>query len=429
MTINLSSLTASESYMLIREGSVTCEGLIRACLDRIEAREPLVHAWVHMDADAAIKRAKALDHAGVQGPLHGIPVAVKDIVSVAGMPVRYGSCIYENNAAAVDAACVVQLRNAGAVLVGKSSTTEFAYFQPSATANPINILHTPGGSSSGTAAAVADGMVPVGIGSQTAGSLIRPAAYCGIFGFKPTYARENLSGIKSLAPSLDTIGWVGRSIDDVELLRSVFCSESFRPIEPFEGRPRIGFTFMPEWDAVEPYAQRSFEDTLGQLGAVADLVEVPAGVFDGLADIQKAIMAYEAARSLAWEYDSHRSRMSDAICELISHGAQIPYSTYVRAQSAAARRIAGISRVFDDLDGIIAPSATGVAPLGLHATGDPVMSRSFTLLGLPNLTVPCGRGPDGLPLGVQIVCAKDRDRETLQLGAFPDARVGTRSGR
>ena len=220
------SMSAVDASAAIERGSLTCEALARACLERIATREPIVHAWRELDADRMLTRARALDRAQRQGPLHGLPVAIKDIIATADFPTRYGSSIYADHRPSADAACVSLVMEQGAVIPGKTVTTEFAYFQPGPTANPKNPLHTPGGSSSGSAAAVADWMVPLALGTQTAGSVIRPAAFCGIVGFKPTYGRLNLTGVKPFAPSLDTLGCFARDVGDVELLRSALTGDS-----------------------------------------------------------------------------------------------------------------------------------------------------------------------------------------------------------
>ena len=224
------SMSAVDASAAIERGSLTSEALARACLERIATREPIVHAWRELDADRMLTRARALDRGQRQGPLHGLPVAIKDIIATADFPTRYGSSIYADHRPSADAACVSLVTEQGAVIPGKTVTTEFAYFQPGPTANPKNPRHTPGGSSSGSAAAVADWMVPLALGTQTAGSVIRPAAFCGIVGFKPTYGRLNLTGVKPFAPSLDTLGCFARDVGDVELLRSALTGAAYQPL-------------------------------------------------------------------------------------------------------------------------------------------------------------------------------------------------------
>jgi Asp-tRNA(Asn)/Glu-tRNA(Gln) amidotransferase A subunit family amidase len=258
------TMTALQAAAAIERGSLTCEALARACLERIAMREPFIHAWRELDPARTLARARELDRMPRRRPLHGLPVAVKDIIATTDFPTRHGSPIYSGHTPVADASCVAMLRSAGAVIPGKTVTTEFAYYQPGPTANPANPGHTPGGSSSGSAAAVADFMVPVGLGTQTAGSVIRPAAYCGIVGFKPTFGRLNLAGVKPFAPSLDTLGCMARDVADIELLRAVLTGEAYQSLEASLAHLRIGVYRTAEWPADRNGHERSVPRLRGQ---------------------------------------------------------------------------------------------------------------------------------------------------------------------
>src|SRR4051812_24935252 len=298
------TMSALQAAAAMERGALTCEALACACLARIEAREPVVQAWREIDAARTLAAARDLDRQTRRGPLHGIPIAVKDIIATADLPTRHGSPIYANEVPCADAACVSLVRAQGALILGKSVTTEFAYYQPGPTANPRNPLHTPGGSSSGSAAAVADCMVPLALGTQTAGSIIRPAAFCGIVGFKPTFGRLNVTGIKPFAPSLDTLGCFARDVADVELLRSVLTNSAYRPLDTPAARLRIGVYRSGDWPQAQAPSQRAVLDVADALRRDADVRDV-----DPLPDMTEAndvILAFESAQSLGYEYREHQ---------------------------------------------------------------------------------------------------------------------------
>ncbi|WP_445501674.1 amidase [Microvirga sp. G4-2] len=410
--------TALEALRRIADGSMTCEALARACLERIAEREPAVHAWQHVEPDAVLDMARRIDHVGM-GPLKGLPIGVKDIIDTADMPTSYGSPIYQGYRPARDATCVALARHAGALILGKTVTTEFAYFQPGKTHNPHDYGRTPGGSSSGSAAAVADGMVLLALGTQTAGSVIRPASYCGCVGYKPTQGRIDRTGVRPFADSLDTVGVFARTVEDAALFASVLAGRPGLRIENQSIRPRIGLSRTHEWDAAEPAAAAVLEEAVKRLQASGlDIREVvlPEAWRD-LFEAQKIIMAYEGARACAPEMLTKPDRLSAKLREILQIGAAISPEDYDSAQSLAAEARARMADVLDDLDVLLTPSAPGEAPQGLEATGDPVFNRVWTLLGAPCVNVPGLTGPSGMPIGVQAVGRIGDDQRTLAAAA------------
>jgi Asp-tRNA(Asn)/Glu-tRNA(Gln) amidotransferase A subunit family amidase len=416
------SMTALCAVTAIEHGALTCEALARACLARIAAREPIVHAWRELDAQRMLERARDLDRGPRVGLLHGLPVAIKDIISTADFPTRYGSSIYADHHPPANAACVSLIEGQGAIIPGKTVTTEFAYFQPGPTTNPVNPSHTPGGSSSGSAAAVADFMVPLALGTQTAGSVIRPAAFCGIVGYKATYGRLNLTGIKPFAPSLDTLGCFARDVDDVELVRSALSGDEYRPLPSLTTRPRIGVCRSTKWVA-ESDAERAVRDALALLRNDADVREFDASCIDAATDAQAIVMAFEAAQSLHYEYRVHRDALSARLAELIETGRRIRWADYIAALDAARGARRSLRAAFESHDVLLSPSAPGEAPKGLEATGDPIFNRGVTMLGLPAVTLPAGVGEHEMPLGVQLIGREDCDRELLSIARWIHART------
>lgn len=419
---DLTLLSAREAARRIAEGTLTAEALVRACLERIEAREATVRAWAFLDPDHALAQARARDRSRASGPLHGVPVGVKDVFDTADMPTAYGSPIYEGHRPAADAACVALLREAGAVVPGKTVTTEFAAFTPGPTRNPHHSGHTPGGSSSGSAAAVADRMVPLALGTQTAGSVIRPASFCGCVGYKPTYGWIPRTGVKLLAETLDTVGVFARDVPDAALLAAVLTGRpALRlPEEAQPPRPRIAVCRTPEWAHAQPGTQAAIEaaaEALRRAGAAVGEVE-PLPEQDGLVDAQADIMAYEMARALAYERTQHEARLSPRLRELLQRGLAIAPETYDRALAHAARARAALHRLFGDYDALLVPAAPGEAPAGLEATGDPVFNRAWTLLHVPCLTVSAWWSPAGLPVGVQLVGRVGDDARLLAAARF-----------
>ena len=413
---NFHRLSASEAVRQIASGKITSEQLTRDCLTHIAAREPAVGAWAHLAADAAIQRARELDAAPSQGLLHGLPIGVKDFIDTCDMPATYGTAIYADHRPPWDAPCVALARAAGAIVLGKTVSTELAYFTPGKTANPRNLAHTPGGSSSGSAAAVADDMVPLALGSQTAGSVIRPAAFCGVVGYKPSFGMISRVGAKPLSDTLDTIGVMARNVSDAALFAAAASGHHELIIEqPLTSAPRVGICRTYEWTRAQPETHAAMALAISKLGAagVAIIdVELPPN-FAGLVQAQLDIMTFEMARSLAYEWHAHRARLSAKLQELITAGLAIPRERYDAAVTLARNCRRMSEELFSRADVLLTPSAVGEAPAGLGATGDPLFNRLWTLLHTPCVHLPFTQGPNGLPVGLQLVGPRGADRQTL----------------
>ena len=389
--------------------------LVRQCLVRIAEREPVVQAWEVLDAEGALAEARRIDALRDRPQLCGVPVGVKDLIDTADLPTAYGSPTHRGHRPSRDAECVRRLRDAGAIVLGKTVTTEFAVYSPGKTRNPRDASRTPGGSSSGSAAAVADAMVPVALGSQTAGSIIRPASYCGVIGYKPTYGLLPLEGVHPLAPSLDTLGLFARWLEDIPPVISALSRAPAMPIR--SRRPRLGLCRTEAWPRAAPQTQELIEKTARALGA-RDVELGPS--FTGLIDAQIAIMGAEAAESLRAE---PQSELSAKLREFLREGARVPPERVTAAREQAERCRRELDRVFDDLDALLTPATTGEAPEGLGATGDPVFCRIWTLLGVPCLSLPVLTGPAGLPIGLQIVARRRSDDALLSAAAWIDHQM------
>ena len=424
----LNQLDAWQAATLLARRELRALDLVRACLDRVAERDGEVHAFAHLDPDAALAQARALDAGPLRGLLHGLPLGVKDLFDTADAPTAYGSPIYAGHRPAADAAAVALCREAGALVLGKTVSTEFAYFHPGPTRNPHNLAHTPGGSSSGSAAAVADRMLPLALGTQTAGSIIRPAAYCGVVGYKPSWGRVPRAGVKSLSEALDTVGGFGRSVRDVALLGAVLTgdarlSEGLAAAAP--PAPRLGLCRTPDWPAADADTQRAWGQATAALAPhVARMADVALpGELPDLTALQKAVMAFEMARALSHERVRHRDRLSERLQALLDDGLAISGAEHVAnlARTAAAQRC--IDTLFDRFDVLLAPSATGEAPAGIDATGDPLFCRGWTLLGLPCVHLPFATGEHGLPIGLQLVGRWGQDHHLLATAQWLHERL------
>jgi amidase len=422
-------LGAADAARAIRERTLTAEALTRACLARIAEREPAVHAWVHLDPELAIAQARAIDKAGPQGVLAGVPIGVKDVIDTYDMPTRHGSPIYRDNRPDADAACVTMCRNAGMVILGKTVTTEFANRHPRETANPHNPAHTPGGSSSGSAAAVADFMVPLGFGTQTAGSVIRPAAFCGVIGYKPTFGEVSRVGMKLQSGTLDTIGMMARALEDLPLLRAAVLGIAPAPIARSPGAPRIGFCRTVSWDKVEPESQALLErvaSTLAKKTIVRD-VALPAALGD-LLTAQRRVMSFEAARNYAYEKTRFFDQLSPALRDgVLAEGDACIFADYVEAMGQGEALRDHLDWQLDsggELDILLTPSALGEAPEGLGWTGDAQCNAIWTLAGTPCITLPAGTGKRGLPLGIQLIGARFNDEKLFDAARWVQQQLG-----
>lgn len=403
----------------IARREISVELVARAGIAHIEEYEPAVLAWQHFDPQHVIEQARLLDAQSQHGLLYGLPIGVKDLMDTADMPTTYGSPIYENYRPVVDAACVAASRSAGAVLMGKTVTTEFATFQPGPTRNPHGATdHTPGGSSSGSAAAVASGMVPAAFATQTAGSIVRPAAYCGVVGYKPTFGTLPLAGIKSLSPSLDTVGVLTRNVADAAFFIGALARLPLSALLTPEAQPtrlRVGICRTPNWDRASAATRAAIEQAarlLERAGAVLSDIDLPAPC-GGLTDAQIRIMSYEAAAAFAPEARTHANGFSKAFAAVLEAGQAIDGSSYVAAQALAAASRQMVAGIFENVDILLAPSTEGEAPAGLNATGDPIFNRMWSLLGNPCVHVPQGMGPGGMPIGVTLIGPRWADASTL----------------
>jgi Asp-tRNA(Asn)/Glu-tRNA(Gln) amidotransferase A subunit family amidase len=418
-------LTATAAVAQLAAGALTAEALTRAYLDRAEERQS-VKAWIWLDPEQALAQARAADRAGRPGLLAGLPIGVKDIIDTAGMPTEHGSPIYRGNRPFADAACVALLRMAGATILGKTVTTEFANRFPGATVNPHNPAYTPGGSSSGSAAAVADFQVPAALGTQTGGSVIRPAAFCGVLGYKPSFGEFSRSGIKLQCHNLDTLGLLCRSLDDIALLRAALTATPHRKIDPAGGPPRIGLCRTPAWDQAEPATQALLEQSAARLAAAgAPVSEVAfAAPFADILDHHRRIFAFEAARNYAYEYEEHHEQVSRELRDtLLTPGRELPLAAYVEAIETAEAFRRHLDDVFAGVDILLTPSAPGEAPEGLTSTGSPNFNSIWTLAWTPCVTLPAGTGPHGLPLGIQLVGPRFHDEALLDMAAWVAAQL------
>jgi len=419
-------LSAAAAATALSRGDLTAEALTRACLDRIEARQS-VKAWVHLDPDHALAQARAADRDGRPGLLAGLPIGIKDVIDTFDMPTEHGSPIYRGNRPVADAACVALIRQAGGIILGKTVTTEFANRFPGATVHPRNPAHTPGGSSSGSAAAVADFQVPLGLGTQTGGSTVRPSAFCGIVGYKPSFGEFSRSGIKMQCHNLDTLGLLCRSLDDIALLRAVLTLEPHRPVDRSCGAPRIGLCRTPGWDAADAATQALVERTASRLAAagatVSDFAFAPR--FADILDHHRRIFNYEAAHNYAYEYDCHREQVSPVLREtVLAPGRALPLADYVEALETAEAFRRHLDDAFAGFDVLLTPSAAGEAPVGLQSTGDPRFNSIWTLAWTPCVTLPAGTGPAGLPLGIQLVGRRFGDEALLDAASWVEAHLG-----
>jgi Asp-tRNA(Asn)/Glu-tRNA(Gln) amidotransferase A subunit family amidase len=438
-------LGAFEAVDKIRKGLISSEQLVRRCLEQIERLEAEVQAWAHLDPDYALEQARKSDkvagEAVRQGqplkPLHGIPVGIKDIIDTRDLPTENGTVLHAGRRPEIDAALVTRLKEAGAVILGKTVTTELAVFHPGKTRNPHNPNHTPGGSSSGSAAAVACGMAPLAVGTQTNGSIIRPASFCGVYGYKPTYGFISRHRVLLQSRPLDQVGVYGRSIEDAALIAETLIGydandpDSVMPdapelVEVLAGEPpieaKLAFIKTPVWQQADLSARSALEGLVEALGDAAVEISLPE-MFDGAHEHHRQIMEADLARSFAAEYRDGADQLSDILTQMMERGREVSETEYKEA--VAAREI--YYRFFDELleryDAIITPATTGEAPEGLDSTGSPVFCTIWTLCGMPAISLPLLQGENGLPLGVQVVGARGADARLLSTARWLENRM------
>jgi len=415
---DLFRLSASEAAARIREGKLTSEALVRSCLERIDSRESQVKAWVHLDRDVALAQARKWDRSASRGPLHGVPFAAKDIMDTVDLPTEYGSPIYKSNRPAADAACVALSRAAGGVLLGKTVTTEFASRSPLGnTTNPHNPAHTPGGSSSGSAAAVGDCMVPLAFGTQTVGSVIRPASFCGCVGYKPSFGEFSTQGVKQNTASFDTVGLFARAVEDLALFRAALTGFEAKPLAAVSvNRLKIGFCRTMFWDRAEEYTKRFLEDTASALAkSGAKVADVELGKpFEHFEAMGRRINDYEFSRALTWERNHHWDLLSEFQRDKLAAWLDVSYEQYREAEAVLAQCRGHLADAMKDIDLLLTPSALGEAPAGLASTGDTSFNILSTWTYTPCVTLPIFTGPSGLPVGIQLIGQRNQDHRLLE---------------
>ena len=441
--MDLVQMTAAEMAEAIRAGKTTSEELVGACLDHIAAIDEQIGAWAFLDPDHALNQAREADKTAQSGqslgPLHGGPVGIKDIFDTWDMPTEDGTVLHAGRQPDEDATAVALLREAGAVIMGKTVTTELAVFGPGKTRNPHDPECTPGGSSSGSAAAVASGMVPLAIGSQTGGSVIRPASFCGIYGYKPTYGRISRHRVLQQSRPLDHVGVFARTVMDVALIAEQMMAYDVRDpdirlrarprlvetaAQDLPVEPRLAFVKTPVWDQAEPDTQEAFAELVTHLGEHAAEVKLPE-VFDDAVEQHRRIMEADLARSFEREYTNGKDKLTHILREMIERGQKVLAVDYNRAVSRIPVLNQALNQLFDWHDAILTPATIGEAPVGLDSTGSPIFNVIWSLCGMPAITLPIMQGPHGMPLGVQLVGARGDDARLLQiarwLGAFATA--------
>jgi len=410
-------LSVWQALHAMEEGRLTSEALTRACLERIEERNEQVLAFTAVDAQWSLEQARAADHNPI-GPLRGIPFAVKDVLDTRHLVTAYGSPIYAGHRPQTDAACVARVREYGGLILGKVATSEFATQTPSQTRNPLNLLHTPGGSSSGSAAAVADFMAPVAFGTQTTASTVRPASYCGIVGYKPTYGFLNVAGLKALSPSQDTISILTRSVNDAAWCGFGLHGDKVRAAAL--ERPRLAVCYSSQWDAVLPEMAQAIEDLAAaaeRAGASVQRIRLSADM-ESLIELQGQLFAFEARQSLADERRHHAAQFSERLKARLAGGENINSEQYLSMRQRALMARQEMNMLFGDVDALLYPPAKGEADEGIADSGSAQFGALWSLMHVPCVSVPMTRGPQGLPMGVQVIGAYGDDLRTLQVAAF-----------
>jgi len=445
-TMTAIQLPATELASQIRDGELTSEALVQACLDRIDEVDGEIEAWAHLDPEYALEQARARDaerQSGTSlGPLHGVPVGIKDIFDTADLPTENGTILDKGRQPATDCRAVAMLRGAGAVIMGKTVTTELAMYGPGKTRNPHNPDHTPGGSSSGSAAAVASAMVPLAIGSQTNGSMIRPAAYCGVVGYKPTHGLIPRTGALLLSRFLDTIGVFGRTVEDVGLMaESMMGFDAGDPDTAPRARPHLreaaagepplpptlAFVKTAVWDQADGETQAAFQELAAFLGDGCDDVDLPEP-FDHAVEWQRTVMTADLAKFLGAYYETGKDKLSGVLVDLMEDGQKVTAVDYNRTCDWREILNAGLERIFERYDAIITPAATGPAPKGLDSTGSPIFCSLWTYCGVPAVSLPLLQASNGLPLGVQVVGRHGDDARLLRTANWLAGRVAAGDG-
>ena len=434
--MNLYKMSARDVITRMRDGSCSSEELVTSCLKQIKSRENIVGAWAFLDEEASLTQSRHADRRmennDVSGlSLNGVPIGIKDIFDTSDMPTENGTVACLGRQPEQDAAVIERLRNAGAVIMGKTVTAELAVYTPGKTTNPHNPARTPGGSSSGSAAAVASGMVPMAIGTQTNGSVIRPASYCGVVGYKPTFGMIPRAGILRQAPSLDQVGVFTRNVADSALLVSVLTGRQerysdtlpwpnldfARLMRKYDSPPRLAYARTPVWSESTSAAQGAFHAYIHDLKA--DIVELDfPEICDQAITCHRTIMLCEMAHSYKSLYDEHRSKISPMLLSMLDEGREISVSGYLDAKNLSAEIAGSVNHALKDFSAVLTPATPSEAPEGLEATGSPIFSTLWSLCGVPAVSLPLLKGASGMPLGLQIVSARGNDSTLLQVAQW-----------
>ncbi len=440
--MGVEGLGAAAARAAIEAGRITSEELVAACLDRIREIEPTIQAWAYLDPDHALAQARAADHARKegkgQGPLHGIPIGIKDIFDTADLPTEDGTVLHAGRRPTRDATVVALLRAAGAVIMGKTVTTELAVYGPGKTRNPHDPERTPGGSSSGSAAAVAAGMVPLALGSQTNGSVIRPASYCGVFGYKPTHGLVSRAGVLKLSRPLDHVGVFARDVEDTALIAqslmrfdardpdmrpqaepNLYGTATGEPPVP----PRLGFVRSPVWDQASDDTKAAFAELVAELGDRAIEMTLPDAFGEAVA-LHRTIFEADLARNLAAEFARGADKLSPTLREQIERGQRCLAVDYNSAVDRIPILAGMLETLFEWCDAVVTPASCGEAPLGLNSTGSPIFCTIWTLCGAPAVSVPVLQGAGGFPIGAQLVGARGDDARLLRTARWLVNRIG-----
>lgn len=424
----LNELSAAEMARRIAKGETTSEAVVRACLDRILEREPVVKAWAALDVPQVLAAARAADLAGgSKGPLHGVPFGVKDIIETAELPTGYGSPIWAGNRTTYDAPLVALPRMAGAIVLGKTVTSEFASLNHVETTNPHDPQRIPGSSSAGSAAAVADRMVPVGLGTQTGGSILRPASFCGCIGFKPTYGTFNAAAVKPAIPSIDTAGLLVHDIEDAELFTAVLTSQPVKTGLTLEKAPVIGLCHTHLWEKADASSQGAIQDAatrLGKAGAKIKDVTLPAD-YAKLHAIRLALNNVDRGLAYAHEWRTARRKISPAMLEAMELGYRTPRTEYNAALAHMESCRGQLGEVFDGIDILLVPCAAGEAITRDEPMADPGFQELWTMLHTPAISLPTHKGPRGLPVGIQLVAPRWQDDKLLAASRWALGKLGT----
>ena len=411
----LNERSATAVVETIASGKASAEDVTRACLARIEEREAEVGAFEYLDPAYAIEQARVLDDGPVRGPLHGVPIGIKDCFETFDMPTGFGSEIYAGHNTGRDAAIVALMRNAGAVILGKTVTSEFIAFWPGKTGNPHNSEHTTGVSSMGSAAGVADLMMPVGLATQSGGSTVRPAAHCGVIGYKSSHGEMPTDGLMPMQASTDTVGFMVRHMEDTALMRRALLGAEPAAPRPADSPPRVALIRTSHWEEAEPVTHEIIGKVSDKLRAAGAVVEEPgmASRLDRFTDVAITIQQFEFAHWRAYEWEHHREEISEPLREFMEEGHRTSFADYNRAQINAAKTRAEFDALFETYDLVLTPSAAGEALKLGYPTGSSNFNRMWSLLHSPGINLPTGTGPQGLPLGVQLIGRKHHDDKFL----------------